>query len=187
MTPGPPRRSGTSCSNWCASLSRWRGDWGAPRSSTLCPKCWITALPMSGSGPSSRTAAGSRTWSTRWPPSSPRTVSLYPGAPRMAELNLEGELDAFLAWHPAEFVDFRRDLHAHPEIGYHEHRTTRRVKLRLEAAGLRPTILPRGTRLIVDIGSRYDTVIALRADLDALPISGVKNVAYRATVANDHR
>jgi amidohydrolase len=116
----------------------------------------------------------------------------------MAERDLEGELDAFLAGHQAEFVDFRRDLHAHPEIGYHEHRTTRRVKLRLEAAGLRPTILPKGTGLIVDIGSgagrgglggsspraSTDPVVALRADLDALPISDEKNVPYRSTVAN---
>jgi amidohydrolase len=102
----------------------------------------------------------------------------------MAERDLEGELDAFLAGHQAEFVDFRRDLHAHPEIGYHEHRTTRRVRLRLEAAGLRPTILPKGTGLIVDIGSGAEPVVALRADLDALPISDEKNVSYRSTVAN---
>jgi amidohydrolase len=102
----------------------------------------------------------------------------------MAERDLEGELDAFLAGHQAEFVEFRRDLHAHPEIGYHEYRTTRRVKLRLEAAGLRPTILPKGTGLIVDIGSGTDPVVALRADLDALPISDEKNVPYRSMVAN---
>ena len=102
----------------------------------------------------------------------------------MAERDLEGELDAFLARHQAEFVDFRRDLHAHPEIGYHEHRTTRRVKLRLEAAGLRPTVLPKGTGLIVDIGSGTELVVALRADLDALPISDEKNVPYRSTVPN---
>jgi amidohydrolase len=116
----------------------------------------------------------------------------------MAERDLEGELDAFLAGHQAEFVDFRRDLHAHPEIGYHEHRTTRRVKLRLEAAGLRPMILPKGTGLIVDIGPGAERgglgessppastgpVVALRADLDALPISDEKNVPYRSTVAS---
>jgi len=61
----------------------------------------------------------------------------------MPEHDLEGELDAFLAGHEAEFIDFRRDLHAHPEVGYHEHRTTRRVALRLEAAGLRPATLPK--------------------------------------------
>ena len=102
----------------------------------------------------------------------------------MAEFDLDGELDAFLAGHQAELVDFRRDLHAHPEVGYHEHRTTRRVKLRLEAAGLRPIILPKGTGLLVDVGSGTEPVIALRADLDALPISDEKDVPYRSTVAN---
>jgi amidohydrolase len=102
----------------------------------------------------------------------------------MGEHDLEGELDAFLAGHQAELVEFRRDLHAHPEIGYHEHRTTRRVKLRLEAAGLRPTVLPKGTGLLVDIGSGTEPVVGLRADLDALPISDEKNVPYRSTVPN---
>jgi amidohydrolase len=102
----------------------------------------------------------------------------------MAEFDLEGELDAFLAGHQAELVDFRRDLHAHPEVGYHEHRTTRRVKLRLEAAGLRPIILPKGTGLLVDVGSGTEPVVAFRADLDALPISDEKDVPYRSTVAS---
>ncbi len=102
----------------------------------------------------------------------------------MAEHDLEGELDAFLAGHQAELVDFRRDLHAHPEIGYHEYRTTRRIKLRLEAAGLRPTVLPKGTGLFVDIGSGTEPVVGLRADLDALPLSDEKNVPYRSTVPN---
>jgi amidohydrolase len=97
---------------------------------------------------------------------------------------LEGEIDAFLGGHEAELVAFRRDLHAHPELGYHEHRTTRRIKLRLEAAGLRPAILPKGTGLLVDIGSGDGPLIALRGDLDALPISDEKNVPYRSTVAN---
>jgi len=102
----------------------------------------------------------------------------------MAEHDLEGELDAFLAGHEAELVDFRRDLHSHPEIGYHEHRTTRRVKLRLEAAGLRPIVLPKGTGVLVDIGSGTEPVVGLRADLDALPISDEKNVPYRSSIAN---
>ena len=102
----------------------------------------------------------------------------------MAEHDLEGELDAFLAGHQAELVDFRRDLHAHPEIGYHEFRTTRRVKLRLEAAGLRPVMLPKGTGLLVDIGAGTEPVVGLRADMDALPISDEKDVPYRSTVAN---
>lgn len=100
----------------------------------------------------------------------------------MAERDLAGELDAFLAGHERELIEFRRDLHAHPETGYHEYRTTRRIALRLEAAGLRPAILPKGTGLTVDIGdnSGDGPVIALRADIDALPITDEKDVPYRS-------
>ena len=104
----------------------------------------------------------------------------------MRECELEGELDAFVAGHQGELIDFRRDLHAHPEIGYHEHRTTRRVSLRLAAAGLRPVTLPKGTGLVADIGdpAAKGPLVALRADLDALPIGDEKNVPYRSTVPN---
>ena len=98
--------------------------------------------------------------------------------------DLIADLDAFLASHEAELVEFRRDLHANPETGYAEHRTTRRVALRLAAAGLRPAILPKGTGLLVDIGTDYSerSVVALRADLDALPMADEKNVPYASTV-----
>ena len=104
----------------------------------------------------------------------------------MAEHDLERELDAFLAGHDAELIEFRRDLHAHPETGYSEYRTTRRIALRLEAAGLRPSILPKGTGLIVDIGAGAsdEPIVALRADIDALPITDEKNVPYRSQTAN---
>jgi amidohydrolase len=104
----------------------------------------------------------------------------------MPDRDIPGELEEFLAAHEAELIEFRRDLHAHPELGYHEHRTTRRVALRLAAAGLRPVILPKGTGMLVDIGSEADggPLVALRADLDALPVSDEKQVPYRSTVPN---
>jgi amidohydrolase len=100
----------------------------------------------------------------------------------MAESDLVGELEAFLDCHQPELVEFRRDLHAHPEIGYAEHRTTRRIARRLQAAGLRPAVLPKGTGLLCDIGGSGDDApaVALRADIDALPIVDEKNVPYRS-------
>jgi amidohydrolase len=96
---------------------------------------------------------------------------------------LRADLGSFLTAHDAELIDFRRDMHAHPELGYHEHRATRRIALRLAAAGLRPMILPKGTGLIADIGGCGDgPLVALRADLDALAISDEKQVSYRSTV-----
>lgn len=98
--------------------------------------------------------------------------------------DLNADLDEFWAAHSAELIGFRRDLHAHPETGNNEHRTTRHVALRLAAAGLRPAILPNGTGLIVDIGPNYPErgVVAFRADIDALPMEDEKRVSYRSTV-----
>ncbi|KQX59019.1 MULTISPECIES: amidohydrolase [unclassified Streptomyces] len=85
-----------------------------------------------------------------------------------------------------ELIAFRRDLHMHPELGNQEFRTTAALKARLEAAGLAPKVLPAGTGLICDIGTPDGDrpMLALRADIDALPIPDVKTVAYRSTVAN---
>ncbi|MER5308366.1 amidohydrolase [Streptomyces sp. NPDC002773] len=85
-----------------------------------------------------------------------------------------------------ELIAFRRDVHMHPELGNQEFRTTAALKARLEAAGLAPKVLPAGTGLICDIGTpdHRRPMLAIRADLDALPIPDVKTVAYRSTVAN---
>jgi amidohydrolase len=135
--------------------------------------------------------------------------------------HLIADLDAFLATRTAELVEFRRDLHAHPEPGYREYRTTRMVAERLTAAGLRPVVLPGGTGLLADVGGGAEPdptsgglvpsrrgwgdgqssqagghrgvaprgkesppgeTIALRADLDALPMMDDKEVPYRSTV-----
>jgi amidohydrolase len=84
----------------------------------------------------------------------------------------------------AELIEFRRDLHRHPELGRQEFRTTEQLRARLERAGLSPRVLPGGTGLICDIGAADAARprLALRADLDALPVPDTKKVAYRSTV-----
>jgi amidohydrolase len=95
--------------------------------------------------------------------------------------DLAAALDAFLARHETELIDFRRDLHAHPETAYAETRTTRQVADRLARAGLHPVLLPETTGLYADIGPDGPRV-ALRADLDALPVDDEKGVSYRSTI-----
>lgn len=80
-----------------------------------------------------------------------------------------------------ELVAFRRDLHAHPELSWAEVRTTRVLRERLLAAGLQPQVLPGGTGLLCDLGVG-EGAVALRADLDALPIPDGKTVDYASTV-----
>src|ERR1035437_1012605 len=70
-----------------------------------------------------------------------------------------------------ELIAFRRDLHAHPELGHAETRTTALVAARLTAAGIRLRSLT-GTGLIADIGPVDPGYrVALRADMDALPLA----------------
>ncbi|MGP3958608.1 M20 family metallopeptidase [Nonomuraea sp. 3N208] len=95
---------------------------------------------------------------------------------------LRGELDAFLAETEQDLVAFRRDLHMHPELAFAEYRTTQRIAERLTAAGLTPSVLPRGTGLICDVGSGDGPTVALRADIDALPLHDEKDVSYRSSV-----
>ena len=88
--------------------------------------------------------------------------------------------------HLDEMLEFRRDLHAHPELAWEEERTTTLVAKRLEESGISLQVLPR-SGLIAEIGDQGGPVVALRADIDALPVedltadpwvSKVKGVAH---------
>ena len=73
-------------------------------------------------------------------------------------------------------IEFRRDLHSHPELSYREHRTTDRLMTELEAVGLEPVRL-RSTGCYVDIGTG-ELSVALRADIDALPIQEATGLEF---------
>ena len=83
-----------------------------------------------------------------------------------------------------DVVAVRRDLHAHPELAFAEHRATRVLRDALRAAGLAPRTLPSGTGVVCDLGSgdANGPLIALRADIDALPIQDLTDTAYRSSV-----
>ena len=80
-----------------------------------------------------------------------------------------------------DVVALRRDLHAHPELAFAEHRTTEVIVGHLAGLGLRPRVLPSGTGVVCDVGEA-SPVVGLRADIDALPIADLKDVPYRSSV-----
>ncbi|HEY3263182.1 MAG TPA: amidohydrolase [Pseudonocardiaceae bacterium] len=90
-------------------------------------------------------------------------------------------LDRWLGRHTADVVTWRRQVHARPELGHAEHGTTALVAEALAAAGLSPKWLPRGTGLICDVGSG-PRCVALRADLDALPLKETTGLPFASTV-----
>jgi amidohydrolase len=96
-------------------------------------------------------------------------------------------LGAVVAELTDSLVTVRRDLHAHPELAWQEHRTTELLAERLSAAGLSVRTLPT-TGLVAEVGrdaGAGDTdrpTVALRADLDALPLDDRTDDPWRATV-----
>ena len=101
---------------------------------------------------------------------------------RMTEDDPGRAVDAWSRAHQAELVGVRRHLHAHPELGFAEHETTAYLEERLRAAGLTPRRLKVGTGLVCDIGGDVDgPVVVLRADIDALPLTDLKDVPYAST------
>jgi len=90
-------------------------------------------------------------------------------------------LDRWVDDHTDDLIAVRRHLHAHPELGFAENKTTDLIAAKLRSAGLHPQILPTGTGLICDIGEG-ERVIGFRADIDALPLRDLKDVPYRSTV-----
>lgn len=71
-----------------------------------------------------------------------------------------------------ELIALRRDLHAHPELAYHEHRTAEQVAAALSAAGVTIHRGLAGTGVVgtLKLGNS-PRMIGLRADMDALPLA----------------
>ena len=87
-----------------------------------------------------------------------------------------------------EMTDWRRDFHAHPEIGFEEHRTSAIVAAKLAEWGIEVHRGFGGTGVVGVIRGRKSAggnrAIGLRADMDALPMEEANGFAYRSTTPN---
>jgi len=82
-----------------------------------------------------------------------------------------------------ELVALRRELHRHPELSFQEFRTSARVAEELEAMGLPARTGVGRTGVIAELrGTLPGPTIALRADMDALPIQEATGASYASTV-----
>jgi hippurate hydrolase len=82
-----------------------------------------------------------------------------------------------------EFTAIRRDLHAHPELGFEEERTARVVQEKLAALGIEHHTGIGKTGLVAVIPGRTNTsgkAIGLRADMDALPMQEENEFAHKS-------
>ncbi|MDT5387593.1 MAG: hypothetical protein QOE04_1234 [Mycobacterium sp.] len=99
-------------------------------------------------------------------------------------MSLQAYTDAWLASHHDDLVAWRRHIHAHPELGRQEFATTQFIASHLADAGLNPKVLPGGTGLMCDFGPDDGPRVALRADMDALPMAERTGAPYASLVPN---
>lgn len=95
--------------------------------------------------------------------------------------------DAVAAINP-EVIQWRRDIHANPELGNREFRTAAKVAEHLQSLGLDVTtgIAHTGVVAVLE-GARPGPTVALRADMDALPVTEQVDLPFASTVTAEYR
>ena len=84
-------------------------------------------------------------------------------------------------------VAWRRDFHQHPELSLHEERTAAKVTEHLRALGLQPVKLGGHGVVAIVQGGKPGPKIALRADMDALPVTEKTGLPYASKVTATFR
>jgi amidohydrolase len=98
-------------------------------------------------------------------------------------MSLLEKIKSLSASHAEEIIGWRRHLHAHPELSYEEFNTAKFVASQLRSYGIEPTEGVAGTGLVALIKGKNPDIktVALRADMDALPIQEANQVPYKST------
>jgi amidohydrolase len=99
-------------------------------------------------------------------------------------MSLLDKIKALSVQFSSEVVEARRHLHANPELSYQEFNTAKYVGQQLKTYGLSPVEGVATTGLTVEIQGKNPSKksIALRADMDALPIHEANEVPYKSKV-----
>jgi amidohydrolase len=115
------------------------------------------------------------------PPAS-NSAALHASQTASAPNPLAADVDRLATEINSQVVAWRRDFHQHPELGNHEVRTAKVIADELRKLGFDVTAGVAGTGVVgVLKGGRPGPVVALRADMDALPVTEQVNVPFKST------
>src|SRR5687768_17662551 len=104
-----------------------------------------------------------------------QTPKLGPVAPSP----LAAEIDKLAAAAEQDLLAWRRHLHQHPELSNREHETAKYIVERLKSFGLEPrTGIARTGVVAVLQGGQPGAVVALRADMDGLPVKEAVDLPF---------
>jgi amidohydrolase len=107
--------------------------------------------------------------------------------------SLDGEIDRLVGGIMPEVVAWRRDIHEHPELGNREFRTAELVADHLRSLGIEVRTGVAHTGVVgvlrggaVPRGAGPGPVVALRADMDALPVTEMVDLPFASTVRTEY-
>ncbi|ULQ56623.1 M20 family metallopeptidase [Flavihumibacter rivuli] len=96
-------------------------------------------------------------------------------------MSIHGTIRQLAAQYAEEYVSVRRHLHAHPELSYEEYETSSFIQSKLRECGIPFQVMATtGVVGLIEGRNPGSRVIALRADMDALPIEEANDVPYRS-------
>lgn len=109
-------------------------------------------------------------------------------APPATAATTPADIDRLARDNEKRVIEWRRDIHQHPELSNREVRTASKVEAHLRALGLevKTGIAHTGVTAVLK-GGRPGPVIALRADMDALPVTEKVDVPFKSTVTAEYR
>jgi amidohydrolase len=95
--------------------------------------------------------------------------------------SLREQIQQLARQYAPDFIKVRHHLHAHPELSYQEFETSAFVQNKLKELGIQHHVIAQtGVTGIIEGKNPAKKVIALRADMDALPIQEENNVPYKS-------
>ena len=97
-------------------------------------------------------------------------------------MNMLHKIKAAAAGISQELIAIRRHLHSNPELSFQEHNTVAYVKMQLEGMGITQikSLAQTGLEVLIEGRNPNKKVVALRADMDALPIVEANDVPYKS-------
>jgi amidohydrolase len=110
-----------------------------------------------------------------------------PGAHTIAASPLAADIDRLAAAVEADLLAWRRHLHQHPELSNREVETAKYVAERLRSFGLEPRTGVAKTGVVAVLtGGRPGPVVALRADMDGLPVKEEVDVPFASSATGEY-
>jgi len=116
------------------------------------------------------------------------TLGAIASAPLGAATLAPAEIDKLARDGEKRIIEWRRDIHQHPELSNREVRTAEKVEAHLRSLGLdvKAGIAHTGVVAVLK-GGKPGPVIALRADMDALPVTEKTDVPFKSTATAEYR